>query len=33
MFKRNKKDGPVMEWIYMIAGIVAIGLCIYNWIF
>ena len=34
MFKnKNKKDGPVMEWIYIIVGIFAIGISFYHWIF
>ena len=33
MFKKNKKDGPVMEWIYIIVGIIAIGASLYNIIF
>jgi len=34
MFNRkDKKDGPVMEWIYIILGIFAIGISFYHWIF
>ena len=33
MFKKDKKDGPVMEWIYIIVGIVAIAVSFYHWIF
>ena len=33
MFNRNKKDGPVMEWISIIVGIIAIGISFYHWIF
>jgi len=33
MFRRNKKDGPVMEWIYIIVGIFAIGISVYHWVF
>ena len=33
MFKRDKKDGPVMEWIYIILGVFAIGISFYHWLF
>ena len=32
MFKR-KKEGPVMEWIYIIVGLFAIGISFYHWVF
>ncbi len=34
MFKnKGKKDGPVMEWIYIAIGIVGICIGFYHWIF
>ena len=33
MFKKDKKEGPVMEWIYIVLGIVGICWGLYNWIF
>lgn len=33
MFKKDKKDSPVMEWIYIIVGIIGIGIGFYHWIF
>ncbi len=33
MFKnKGKKDGPVMEWIYIIFGIIGICYGIYTWV-
>ena len=34
MFNRkDKKNGPVMDWIYIIVGFIAIGISFYHWLF
>ena len=33
MFKKDKKDGPVIEWIYIILGIAGICWGFSQWVF